>query len=557
MALSDLPAVTNRYSAQEIETFYRAGYWQQQTSLDLLDDWAAKRPDTVFATDSTTALTFGGLREQAYRMAAGLARSGIRAGDRVVVQMPNWTDFVVAVTAIARLGAIIVPIMPIYRQDEVSYILQHSGARAAITCESFGGFDYAEMYAGLRGECPELRSVYLARAETSQGDALPMSSLQAEGSLDTLIGELGSGPGPDDGHIIIYTSGTTARPKGCFHTWNTLAYTVRVMAENLNCTDTDVAFGPSPITHATGYMTSILIPLSVGGSTHLMEAWQPAAAIERIAAHGCTTTVTATAFLQMLLDAFDPAVHDIGTMRLWVAAGSPIPAAVIERSRKILPSLEVLSLYGRSENMVTTMCNTGDDPQLSLTSDGRAPDGVEIAAVDAEGQPVPPGEEGDLAYKGPGHMIEYFQQPDLTAEMFTSDGFSRSGDLGTISADGYLRVTGRLKDIIIRGGMNISALEVENLLLKHPAVVNVAVVAMPDQRLGEKACAFIVPPEGVSPSLPELTSFLRDEHKLAIQKMPERLEIVDALPMTATGKVQKHLLRSEIAEKLKQEAVPA
>ena len=551
---TNLPKITNRYDEETIRGFYEAGHWREQTLIDVVEAWAARRPDDVFVSDSTTSLTFAELREQAYRIAAGLARAGIIPGERVVVQLPNWTDFVVAVIAVARCRGIVVPIMPIYRHDEVRYIVQHSGARAAISCDAFGGFSFAAMYDEIGGDCPELNAVYLARTAGPKGDTLPLSSLQVDGALDDIIAELGPGPGADDGHLIIYTSGTTARPKGCFHTWNTVAFTVRAMAENLQCDENDVAFGPSPVAHGTGYMTSVLIPLFVGGKSHLMEAWQPGEALARIAEHGCTTAVTATPFLQMLLDTYDPAVHDVASMRLWVAAGSPIPATVVERSRGALPGLEVLSLYGRSENFLTTMCNSGDAPELSTTSDGCAPVGVEVAAVDPDGHAVAAGEEGDLCYKGPGHMIEYYRQPDLTAELFTEDGFSRSGDLGTINEAGYLRVTGRLKDIIIRGGLNISALDVENLLLTHPLVQNVAVVAMPDRRLVEKACAYVVAAEGATPSLDELAAYLRDEHQFAIQKLPERLELVDALPMTATGKVQKHLLRADVASKLKQEA---
>ncbi|MDA1097919.1 MAG: AMP-binding protein [Proteobacteria bacterium] len=550
----DLPSIADCYTTEEIRSFYEAGYWTGQTLIDVVDHWASKRPDDVFVTDGSAALTFAELRDCAYRTAAGLARSGIQAGDRVVIQLPNWTDFITAVVAVARCRAIVVPIMPIYRHDEVSYILQHSGARAAITCKAFGGFDFSAMYHEILDDCPDVGSVYLARASEPDNGAQPMSSLLVDGELDALLVELGAAPGADDGHLIIYTSGTTARPKGCFHTWNTIAYSVRVIAHGLGYGASDVAFGPSPITHGTGYMTSVLIPLFAGGKTHLMESWDPIEAPGRIEKHGCTTAMTATPFLQMLLDAYDPDIHDISSLRLWVAAGAPIPASVFERSRNVFPTLEVLSLYGRTENFLTTMCNTGSDPELSTTSDGCAPAGVEIAAVDVNGNPVRPGEEGDLCYKGPGHMIEYYRQPDLTAELFTKDGFSRSGDLGTINEAGYLRVTGRLKDIIIRGGLNISAVEVENLLLTHPSVQNVAVVAMPDARLGEKACAYIVPVMGTEPSLHDLVSYLRNEHGFAIQKLPERIELVDALPITATGKVQKHLLRANVAEKLKSEA---
>jgi cyclohexanecarboxylate-CoA ligase len=250
----ELPKVTDRYSAEEIEGFYKAGYWSDQTLIDLVDHWAAQRPGEVFATDGTTSLTFGDLRERAYRVAAGLARSGIKPDERVMIQLPNWTDFIVAFVAVARCRAIVVPMMTIYRHDEVAYVLQHSGARAAITCTEFGGFGFARMFEDLRSTCPELDAIYLARAETAVGDAQPLESLSAEGNLDAIIAELGPGPGADDGHLIIYTSGTTARPKGCFHTWNTVAFTARVMAENLACNPGDIAFGPSPVAHGTGYM---------------------------------------------------------------------------------------------------------------------------------------------------------------------------------------------------------------------------------------------------------------------------------------------------------------
>jgi acyl-CoA synthetase (AMP-forming)/AMP-acid ligase II len=552
-----MPTVSDRYSDDEVERFYASGYWRPETLIDILDARAAQRPDHQFVSDGTTSLTFSQLRDRAYRLAAGLARSGVDPGDRVGVQMPNWTDFVVAVAAIARCRGIVVPVMPIYRHDEVRYVLQHSGARAAVTCHEFNGFTFSAMYDELRPQCPDLNSVYVARSAEPVGEGVPLDSLIVEGDIDAVQDELGPGPSADDGHLIVYTSGTTARPKGCFHTWNTLAFTVRTMVANLGWTDADVSFGPSPITHSTGYMTSVLIPLFAQGRTHLMEAWDPKAAFARIAEHGCTTAVTATVFLQMLIAAYQPEEHDASSLRLWVAAGAPIPGAVVENARRMLPAMEVLSLYGRSENMVTTMCNTGDDPELSTTTDGRPPAGVAAIAVDERGREVPAGQQGDLAYRGPGHMLAYFGQPELTAELFTDDGFSRSGDLGVVKETGYVRVTGRLKDIIIRGGMNISAREIEELLLGHPDVRDVAVVAMPDERLGEKVCACIVPVDGAQPSLTDVVAYLRDQHHVATQKLPERVELLEALPMTATGKVQKHVLRDGVASKLERETAAA
>jgi cyclohexanecarboxylate-CoA ligase len=210
----------------------------------------------------------------------------------------------------------------------------------------------------------------------------------------------------------------------------------------------------------------------------------------------------------------------------------------------------VLSLYGRTENFLTTMCTADDPPERSVTSDGRALHGADVRIVDPEGNEVPRGQEGDIAYKGPSHMLEYYRDPEQTAALFTSSGHSRSGDLGRMDEDRYVRVTGRLKDIVIRGGMNISAREIEDLLGEHPSVGGVAVVGFPDDRLGERVCAYVVPAAGQElPTLEALTEFLR-QRKVATQKLPERLEITQALPMTATGKIQKHLLRDDVAKKV-------
>jgi len=537
-----LPTVSDRYGADDVERFYRNGAWREETVADLVDRQAVALGDALFATDSTTRLSYAELRDRSIRLAVGLRRSGIGRGDRVVVQLPNWTDFATVVAGISRCGAIVVPVMPIYRHDEVGYVLADSGAKAAIIAKEFGGFDYGVMYETLAGDAPELTAVYLARVTDGADGAKTLASLQVDGAIDELVAELGDPPSADDAHLIVYTSGTTSRPKGCVHTWNTLTFTARTMATGLGWSSDDVAFGPSPITHATGYMTSIIIPLFAGGKTHLVEAWDPVAAFDRILEHGCTTSVTATVFLQMLIEAYDPEHHDACSLRLWVAAGAPIPPQAIRSAAEAFPTLEVLSLYGRSENMVTSMCKTGDDPELSLTSDGAAPEGIEIRIVDEDGGDLPPGQPGDIAYRGPGHMLGYLGQPALTEEMFTASGFSQSGDLGVMNETGYVRVTGRTKDIIIRGGMNISAREIEELILGHPNVKDVALIATPDERLGERACACVVLDEGATMALADLVTYLRETHQLATQKLPEFLEVVAELPRTATGKVQKHLL---------------
>lgn len=547
-----IATVHDRYSDEEIAEYYASGFWETSSMIDVINAQAKLRSDKRFVFDSTTSLTFGQFREQVLRTAAGLRRLGVLPGDRVAVQLPNWTEFVVLAGAISRIGAVLVPIMPIYRDDEVGFVLRHAGVKLAITGEEVRKFNYADMYDQLRSQCPDLGTVVVVRGTGSAVGRTDFAELVAEGELDALEAEIGPGSGPDDPYLIVYTSGTTARPKGCLHTFNTLRASATAIAVSLDYTQDDVQFGPSPITHSTGIVTSVLLPMVAGASSHLMEAWEPKEGLRRVREHRCTVAVTATAFLEMMMAAYDPAEDDPSSLRIWVCAGSPIPGSVVQRAGAMLSGGQVLSLYGRSENMLTTMCRVSDPPFRSSTSDGSALQGASIKVVDTAGVEVDRGAEGDIAYRGPSHMLEYYRDPAETALLFTPDGYSKSGDLGVMDADGFVRVTGRLKDIIIRGGLNISARELEDVLITHPGVASVAVVGMPDQRLGERVCVYVVAAPGQpEPSLADLIDLMR-EKRVSVTKLPERLETVPALPMTSTGKVQKHLLRADVARKVAQ-----
>ena len=541
--------VHDRYSEADIASFYAAGLWRPETFFEVTEQQADLHPDKVFVTDGTATLTYGELRDSALALAVGLRRIGIGAGDRVSVQIPSWAEFTQISLALTRVGAIMVPIMPIYRRDDVAYVLENAGVRTAITCGPFRNFDYPGMYQSLRPDCPGLRDLIVVRADGSEPpDAIALEGLFAGDAADP--DELGAAAGPDEPFVIVFSSGTTARPKGCLHTFNTFGCGSRLLAQAFGYSCDDIQFNPSPITHTTGLITGFLLPLMHGASVHLMEAWEPRAALADIAKFHTTAAVTATTFLQTLMDAYDPDQHDPSSMRLWVAAGSPIPAAFVRRAGEVLPNLRVLSLYGRTENACTTTCTVQDDPERSVTSDGKALPGNSVKIVDGDGREVPRGEQGDLAYKGPMHMLEYINNPEETSKLFTPEGYSRSGDLGVMDADGYVRVTGRLKDIVIRGGLNISARQIEDLLIAHPAIRAVAVVGMPDERLGEKVCCYaVVGPGQENLTRQEVSDYLL-ARGLAIQKVPERLEIVPELPMTATGKIQKHVLRADIAAKL-------
>ena len=539
--------VHDRYGAEEIAAFYRSGFWRSTSLNQVVAEWARAAPERVYVRDGDTALTYAGFADRALRLAVGLRRAGFGAGQRIAVQLPNWTELPLVAAAASRVGLVVVPIMPVYRDDEVAYVLEHSGAVAAVTCTEFRGADHAAMFERLRERCPALRSLYVARGDGAAGE--PLDGLAAAGSIADLEAEAGPDSSPDDGLMIVYTSGTTSRPKGCFHTFNTVRASAATIARNLDYGEDDVQFGPSPITHGTGIVTSVVLPLLAGATSQLMEVWEPERALRLIEEHRCTAAVTATSFLQMLMAAYDPDRHDVSSLRRWVCAGSPIPAAVVEKAGEVFSGCRTLSLYGRSENFLTTMCTVRDPAERSVTSDGAASDGAVVAVVGADGRELPRGEEGDIAYSGPSHMLEYFRDGEATAALFTADGLSRSGDLGRMDAAGFVRVTGRTKDIVIRGGMNISAREVEEHLQRHPRIAAVAVVGMPDERLGERVCAYVVSAGGADLSLDDVTAFLRG-HRVAVQKLPERLELVAELPMTSVGKVQKHVLRADVARKL-------
>ena len=552
---------TARYSPQEVDHYYRAGLWSTDTFHDLLVRHVEENPDKVFATDGTRSLTFRELFDAGQRLAVGLHRRGLRRGDTAAVQLPNWVEFIQVLTALSRLGVIMVPIMPIYRREDVGHVLSNAGVRAVFTPAHFSKFDYLDMYLGLRREHPEL-TIVVARPDSTaedvaeaDADVFTLPQLEADSDDHSARTELGSPPRPDEPFVIVYTSGTTSRSKGCVHTFNTYCSGSRALVEPFGYTEADVQFGPSPIAHTTGLVTSVLVPMLTGAATHVMAKWDPTRGIEEIQRFGCTAAVTAPTFLHTLLSEYDAERHDLSTLRLWTCAGAPIPAAVVQQAGATLPNVKVLSLYGRSENLVTTTCSVTDDVSRALTTDGRAMPGSQVKIVDGDGNEVPRGTEGDIAYRGPAHMIEYLANPGETAALVTNDGFSKSGDLGKMTDDGYVRVTGRTKDIVIRGGMNISVREIEEHLAHHPALKAFSVVGMPDERLGEKVCCYLVTKPGhETPTVEDLREYLLSQG-MPIQKTPERVVVVDSLPMTATGKVLKHELRKDIQRRLQDEAM--
>ncbi|MDV2477072.1 AMP-binding protein [Rhodococcus zopfii] len=528
----------------QVRAYYEAGYWDSSTFVTNIDKWADVDPDHPYLSDGTSSYTYGEFRRSAWNLASGLVGLGVQTGDRVVVQLPNWNEFFLVYAALTRIGAITVPVVSVYREHEVRFIVENCRAVGLVTAGEFRGFDHAEMGARIAAAVPDVSFHMTVRAESNCG-YIDFSDLVG-GVHDVAV--LPPAPSADDPHLILYSSGTESRPKGCLHTWNTASFLPKQAVPVLGMERSDVMFVPSPITHTLGLTLGVMAPTLAGAQAHLLDVFTPAAALDRIDAYKCTGTASPAPFIRMLLDSYDPSAHDVSRLRYWLSAGTAIPASLVQEAEDRLAGCRVVSAYGSSEIMMATVCRPEDSVERVASSDGAPVPGVELRIVDFDEKEVEPGTDGEIRYRGPGRMLEYWGRPDLTSDGKDSEGYWHTGDLGRVDDQGYLRVTGRIKDIIIRGGFNISAREVEEALLVHPAIADVAIVGLPDHAVGERACAVIVGRGEDRVTLDDIRKYLADDRKIAVWKIPERVEYVDEFPRTATGKIQKFTLRAKYGE---------
>jgi cyclohexanecarboxylate-CoA ligase len=536
-------------TAERVRDCTARGLWRDETVERYLDRWATERPDRTAMVDGAGRCTWAGLARTVERVAHGLAAHGVEPGRVVACQLPNWSEFVVVLLAAARLGAVVNPIPPIYRASELRFMLNRLEACAVVIPGVFRGFDHAAMLAALRPEIPSVEHVFVARGTPGPG-MLPFAAL-TDTAWEARAGRRSlPGTDPNAVHEVIFTSGTTGEPKGVMHTPNTVLAIVFPVIERLDLSERDVVLMASTFAHQTGYLYGFCATLVLGATGVWLDVWNAEVAAALVARERVTFTMGATPFLRDL--SYVPGRHDFSSLRVFISAGAPIPRPLVADARARL-GCAISPGWGMTENGLVTCVGPRDPEDKVLATDGSPVRGMELAIVDADGRPAPPDTEGDLLVRGASQFVGYFKRPDFTRDSHTADGWFRTGDRGRIDADGYLSITGRTKDLIIRGGENIPVAEVEGVLFTHPKVAGVAIVGMPDARLGERACAFVIPKSGEPPTLAELTAWL-DRHQLARQKFPERLEVVDEFPMTPSGKVQKYRLRAMIADRLAREA---
>lgn len=524
------------------------GLWPDRTINDALDACVQQSPDKLALTamraesGAVTRFSYRELATMADRVAVGLHRLGVRAGDVVACQLPNWWQFTVLYLACSRIGAVMNPLMPIFRARELGFMLAHGEAKIFVCPKVFRGFDHQQMGLELQKQLPLLQHVVAIDGDDPHSFERLLSGPEWEKQPDAPAILHGQRPGPDDVMQLIYTSGTTGEPKGAMHTANTLFSNVLPYAERLGLGAGDVVLMASPMAHQTGFMYGLMMPVILGAGAVLLDVWEPRKAIELIRAEGCTFTMASTPFLTDLARNVADSGLAVPTLRTFLCAGAPIPGPLVEQARAALGAT-IISAWGMTENGAVTTTLPQDDPERAVNSDGCPLPGVELKVADIDGNAVPTGESGRLLLRACSNFGGYLKRPQWNNT--DAAGWFDTGDLARLDERGYIRITGRSKDVIIRGGENIPVVEIEALLYKHPAVQLAAIVAYPDERLGERACAVVVPKPGANIDLPGLVEFLK-QHQVAMQYIPEKLVVREAIPSTPSGKIQKFKLREQL-----------
>ncbi|QBX56419.1 cyclohexanecarboxylate-CoA ligase [Nocardioides seonyuensis] len=534
---------------QKIEKFTAAGYWRDRTIIDFLDEAAAATPDKVAFIDSRTQVTFGELKAQVDRCALGMRELGVGPGDVVSFQLPNWIEWIVVHYAASRIGAISNPLIPIYREREVGFMVGLARSKVIVVPQSFRGFDYPAMVERMRGDWPALEHVLVVGepGDTSSWEefmATPWEERRDAGELDGLR------PDPNDVTLLIFTSGTTGEPKGVMHTHNTVVAANDPLPARLGITPDTVFHMASTLAHLTGFLYGARLSVQNGATCVLQDVWDAATFVDLVEKHSISYTSAATPFLHDLLAVPGLAERDLASLTRFCCMGAPIPRVLVREAKAKLPGVAVLGGWGQTEEGLVTLGIPGDPEEKVIDTDGYPFPGMEIRVVDLAGATVPPGTEGALQVRGPFVFVGYAERLDMTRSLFRPDpegDWFDTGDLAHVDEDGYLRISGRTKDVIIRGGENIPVSYVENVLYEHPDVEAVAVVGVPDPRLQERACACLVLKSGAEPlTFAGLQEFLATKG-VAKQYWPERLVLLDDFPKTPSGKIQKFALRSEVA----------
>lgn len=541
-----------RYTPKMIEEYTKKGYWEPTTLSDFWDRNAKLYPDEEALAESRNRVTWLQANMWIDGLALGFLERGIKKDDMIVTQLPNCIELCLIRVACEKAGIVCLPALPNLRRNEVEFILSHNSVKAIVIPWEFRGFNYFHIIQEIRPNLPQLKYVFVV------GDIVPEGAISIREILQQpLDGRYPPGYPEEtkcpatEVFLVLHTTGSTGLPKLVEYPMCCRVYSNREQIRIFNLTRDDIIgiLGPAPGgPNNIAYLTAP----EVGAKVVMIERFSPEEALKLIEGERVTFVGVVPAQLAMMLDHPKVEAYDLTSVRYWYSVGAILPYKVGVEVEKKMGGTVVIG-YGIAEWGGFTITPPDLPREIRLLTSGKPIEGTEVKIVDDNGKELPKGDVGEVWGSGPCCVSGYYNDPEATRQVWSEDGWFRTGDLGKIDEEGHLVIVGRKKDMIIRGGQNIYPIEIENLLVAHPKVSEAAVVKMPDPVMGERACAYIVPRQGRDLTFDDMISFLK-ERGIAPFKLPERLEIVDALPMVGGGqKLDKKALERDIAEKLKSE----
>ncbi|EIB8697330.1 TPA: medium-chain fatty-acid--CoA ligase [Escherichia coli] len=540
--------VTLTFNEQRRAAYRQQGLWGDASLADYWQQTARAMPDKIAVVDNHGAsYTYSALDHAASCLANWMLAKGIESGDRIAFQLPGWCEFTVIYLACLKIGAVSVPLLPSWREAELVWVLNKCQAKMFFAPTLFKQTRPVDLILPLQNQLPQLQQIVGVDKLAPATSSLSLSQIIADNTpLTMAITTHG-----DELAAVLFTSGTEGLPKGVMLTHNNILASERAYCARLNLTWQDVFMMPAPLGHATGFLHGVTAPFLIGARSVLLDIFTPDACLALLEQQRCTCMLGATPFVYDLLNLLEKQPADLSALRFFLCGGTTIPKKVARECQQ--RGIKLLSVYGSTESSPHAVVNLDDPLSRFMHTDGYAAAGVEIKVVDDARKTLPPGCEGEEVSRGPNVFMGYFDEPELTARALDEEGWYYSGDLCRMDEAGYIKITGRKKDIIVRGGENISSREVEDILLQHPKIHDACVVAMPDERLGERSCAYVVlKAPHHSLSLEEVVAFF-SRKRVAKYKYPEHIVVIEKLPLTASGKIQKFLLRKDIMRRLTQD----
>ena len=540
--------VTLTFNEQRRAAYRQQGLWGDASLADYWQQTARAMPDKIAVVDNHGAsYTYSALDHAASCLANWMLAKGIESGDRIAFQLPGWCEFTVIYLACLKIGAVSVPLLPSWREAELVWVLNKCQAKMFFAPTLFKQTRPVDLILPLQNQLPQLQQIVGVDKLAPATSSLSLSQIIADNTpLTMAITTHG-----DELAAVLFTSGTEGLPKGVMLTHNNILASERAYCARLNLTWQDVFMMPAPLGHATGFLHGVTAPFLIGARSVLLDIFTPDACLALLEQQRCTCMLGATPFVYDLLNLLEKQPADLSALRFFLCGGTTIPKKVARECQQ--RGIKLLSVYGSTESSPHAVVNLDDPLSRFMHTDGYAAAGVEIKVVNDARKTLPPGCEGEEASRGPNVFMGYFDEPELTARALDEEGWYYSGDLCRMDEAGYIKITGRKKDIIVRGGENISSREVEDILLQHPKIHDACVVAMPDERLGERSCAYVVlKAPHHSLSLEEVVAFF-SRKRVAKYKYPEHIVVIEKLPRTASGKIQKFLLRKDIMRRLTQD----